>query len=67
MSDAKEQLNKIMLYTKAFRQSLVTRVDPAQVSLSAKVPFKALEISEALLYHATDLLEGACHVMEREI
>lgn len=66
MSDAKEQLAKVKLYAEAFRQSLVTRVDPAQVSLIVKVPYKALEIREALLYRATDLLEGACNLIEQD-
>lgn len=58
MDDSRKLLNEAKRYVKDFRMSLVSRTDPAQVSLTAKIPYKALQIREALLYRATDF--GRC-------
>lgn len=43
---------------------MFSRTDSAQISVIAKVPYKALQIREALLYRATDLAEAACILFE---
>jgi len=64
MNDIQQQLKQAKLYVKGLKMSLVTRTDPAQVSLVAKTPFKALQIREALLYRVTDLAEAACVLVD---
>jgi len=59
-------LEKAKLYVKGLSTGLVSRTDPAQVSVIAKIPYKALEIREALLYRATDLADAACLLFEKE-
>lgn len=65
MEDIESLLEKARLYVKALRMGLVSRTDPAQVSVIAKIPYKALEIREALLYRATDLADAACILFEK--
>lgn len=60
MDDSQTFLDEAKLYVKSLRMSLVSRTDPAQVSLTAKIPYKALQIREALLYRATDLADASC-------
>ena len=59
-------LDNAKLYVKVLRMGLVSRTDPAQVSVIAKIPYKALEIREALLYRATDLADAACLLFEKD-
>jgi hypothetical protein len=60
MDSTEKLLEESKLYVKAFRMGLISRTDPAQVSLIAKIPYKALQIREALLYRATDLTDASC-------
>ena len=66
MEDSKLMLDQAKSYVKGLRMGLVSRTDPAQVSVIAKIPYKALEIREALLYRATDLADAACLLFEKE-
>jgi hypothetical protein len=66
MKDLDSSLQEAKLYVESLRSSLVKRTDPAQVSTIAKIPYKALEIREALLYRATDLADAACMLFEKE-
>jgi len=66
MEDIESLLEKAKIYVKGLKSGLVSRTDPAQVSVIAKVPYKALEIREALLYRATDLADAACMLFETE-
>lgn len=66
MKDINSKLEKLKLHVDVLRASLVSRTDPAQISIIAKIPYKALEIREALLYRATDLAEAACMLFETE-
>lgn len=64
MNDIYKQLEESKLYVKGLKMSLVSRTDPAQVSLIAKIPFKALQIREALLYRVTDLTDASCELVD---
>lgn len=64
MDDIKKQLEESKLYVKGLKMSLVSRTDPAQVSLISKAPFKALQIREALLYRVTDLADASCGLVD---
>lgn len=66
MDDSRKLLNEAKRYVKDFRMSLVSRTDPAQVSLTAKIPYKALQIREALLYRATDLADASCALVDMQ-
>jgi hypothetical protein len=66
MDDIQILLNEAKLYVKSLRMSLVSRTDPAQVSLTAKTPYKALQIREALLYRATDLADASCALVDMQ-
>jgi hypothetical protein len=66
MEEIDSLLKRAALYVKDLRAMLVSRTDPAQVSFSAKSPYKALAIREALLYRATDLADAACMLIEAE-
>ncbi len=66
MEDIKLMLEKAKLYVKGLKLGLVSHTDPSQVSVIAKIPYKAIEIREALLYRATDLADAACLLFETE-
>jgi len=63
MDSTKKLLEESKRNVKAFRKGLISRTDPAQVSLIAKIPYKALQIREALLYRATDLADASCMLL----
>lgn len=66
MEDIKLMIDQAKLYVKGLRMGLVSRTDPAQVSVIAKIPYKVIEIREALLYRATDLADASCLLFEEE-
>jgi hypothetical protein len=66
MANTQELLEQSKLYIKALKMSLIHRTDPAQVSLIAKIPYKALNLKEALLYRATDLSDASCILIDEE-
>ncbi|MBI3015827.1 MAG: hypothetical protein HYY65_12415 [Candidatus Tectomicrobia bacterium] len=43
---------------------LPKRNDPVSISLKAKIPFKALEYREALIWRASELASTACRLLE---
>ena len=57
--DYEHSLKKVEIHLKAFKQSLVERVDPVSISLKAKIPFKAIDAREALFHRSVELLESA--------
>ncbi len=66
MEDIEALFAEAKLHVKGLRSALVARTDPSQVSVTAKIPYKALEIREAILYRATDLADAACMLLEKE-
>jgi hypothetical protein len=66
MDETQALLEESKLYVRGLRISLVSRTDPAQVSLIAQIPYKALQIREALLYRATDLADASCALIDTE-
>jgi hypothetical protein len=66
MDNSQKFLDESKLYVKGLRMSLVSRTDPAQVSLKAKTPYKALQIREALLYRAADLADASCVLVDTQ-
>lgn len=64
MDDIQKLLEESKLYVKGLKMSLVSRTDPAQVSVIAKIPFKALQIREGLLYRVTDLADASCSLVD---
>jgi hypothetical protein len=66
MDKSQTLLNEARLYVKGLKASLVSRTDPAQVSIKAKTSYKALQIREALLYRATDLADASCVLFDMQ-
>jgi len=64
MSDASETIETLLAEARsrleALGQSLPTQVDPASISFSAKIPFKALCYREGLIWRAEELGRTAC-------
>ena len=50
-----EMFDKCFEKVKSFKASLPETVDPRDISLKAKIPFKALVYREALLHRVTEL------------
>ncbi|MEK6785805.1 MAG: hypothetical protein AABY61_10025 [Nitrospirota bacterium] len=48
-----------LLLSQSLKASLPPRIDPATVSTTAKIPFKALCIREVMLYRVSELAEAA--------
>lgn len=46
-------------------ENLPTRVDPASISVTAKIPFKAIIYREALIWRTEELARMACEMYER--
>ena len=46
--------------------SLPSTVDPAAISVTAKIPFKVVSLREALLHRAAELAEVACDLFSRD-
>jgi hypothetical protein len=51
---------------KVIADSLPVLVDPASISLRAKIPFKALCFREGLIWRTEELARSACDAFERE-
>ena len=55
-------------YVKALTQQIVAslpqRLDPATISLTAKLPFRAMSLREALIHRVADLSEAAVRLYE---
>ncbi len=66
MDNTERLLSEARRYVERLKASLVSRTDPAQISLKSKVPYKALQIREALLYRATDLADASCILFDMQ-
>lgn len=62
--DEGKSLSKCVDKVASFKASLPSRVDPAQISQKAKIPFKALTYREALLHRITELADTACELFK---
>ena len=58
-SDQEDNFSKCFEKISAFKESLPSRVDPAQISVKAKIPFKAISFREALIHRVTELSDSA--------
>jgi len=52
-------LRKGLVLSRGLKASLPPRIDPATISTTARIPFKALCIREVLLYRVSELAEAA--------
>jgi predicted methyltransferase len=59
-------LDNSKIIVDGLKENLVSRVDPAEISLKAKIPTKVVIIREALLYRATDLAESSIFLLRDE-
>ncbi len=64
--EPEEDLKKCREIVSRFETSLPTRVDPASLSTSAKIPFKAVVLRETLLHRVTELAATATELYERK-
>lgn len=55
---------KALIYQ--FKSNLPSRVDPASLTWKSKIPWKAVNVREALLYRITELGESAIDLYEKE-
>ena len=56
--DEEDLLRKGLLLSQRLKASLPPRIDPATISTTAKIPFKALCIREVMLYRVSELAEA---------
>jgi hypothetical protein len=63
--DENQLLTRGLLLSKALNASLSPRIDPATISIKAKLPFKALSIREVLLYRVSELAGSALACYQR--
>jgi len=66
MSNIEETLLEAKLCTEDIRNSLISEVDPANISHSSKVPYKILVVRESMLYRVADLAESSCYLLEKD-
>jgi hypothetical protein len=64
-STTEKQLDEARARLRIFAKCLPTVVDPASISLSAKIPYKATCFREALIWRAEELGRTACEHYER--
>lgn len=65
MSHIDEMLNEARQRVRLLSDNLPSRVDPASISLIAKIPYKALDYRECLIWRVEELSRAACDCFER--
>lgn len=66
MSDIANLLKEAKARAQQMTDSLPKVVDPASISLSAKIPFKVIAYREALIWRTEKLARCACDLYQRE-
>jgi hypothetical protein len=67
METCDELFSQAKKHVEVLRQSLISRIDPLQISTIAKVPYKALEIRETLAYRAADIGQAIVRTYEADL
>lgn len=64
--DPSEDIAALKVLISQFKGNLPNRVDPASLTWASKIPWKAVNLREALLYRITELGESAIDLYEKQ-
>lgn len=57
-------MEKVQVELERLRQSLLPSLEPLQITLNAKTPYKAVHFREALLWRTVELASSACELLK---